>query len=194
MKPSAVSQGIPLVHVAVKEHGALVVVCRHSSRGAGDGVVDRPLGARAVELFPQRGDEVDEPTGLLGAGRQAAAPARAARLEPPARREISCRLRMGSASSSIAGPEPLEEQRTPLLVLAQESDASVAVGQAQDGDLVARHVAGSGHVQLQDRRCAVGERCFGHERLGRELVGSPDGDAPLVFKAGHELRKVAKPS
>jgi len=62
---------VPLVHVAVDEAGALVVVGGDAPLRAREGVLDRALGARTAGALPGRGDERGERAALLGPGRQA---------------------------------------------------------------------------------------------------------------------------
>ena len=64
-------QGIPLVHVAVHQHGTFVVMRVDAAGRAPQRVIDCAPRARTVGIFPGRRDELDEPPALRRAGRKA---------------------------------------------------------------------------------------------------------------------------
>ena len=99
---------VPLVDVAVHEHGPFVIVRGDATRRTSTRVVDGPFGARPVEILPAPRDGFREPSGLLGTGGQAAAGGGAPHLrggraeDLVARRDRQCEFVQRSA-------EPFEE-------------------------------------------------------------------------------------
>ena len=84
---------------------------------AGEGVLDRPLRTRLVELDPRRRDELDQPGRLLGAGRQAAV----GRRSPDHRGRIAQdrqALLVRQAEPEQRRPEPFHQQRTTIGIVA----------------------------------------------------------------------------
>ena len=64
---------IPLMDITVNKDGSFVAMRRGATLCAREGVVDGALRTWVIEFCPGRGDEVGEPTTLLGAGWQTAA-------------------------------------------------------------------------------------------------------------------------
>ena len=94
-------------------------------------MVDRPLGAGAVELVPHRHDGVAQPLALRGAGGQIAVGGRAPHPLRHGAEDLEAR-REGQAELMERRPEALEQQRAPPRVAAQQAHAAVAVRAAQD--------------------------------------------------------------
>src|SRR5205807_7353341 len=138
-------------------------------------VCDGALGAWPVELLPRRRDELDVPPALLGARRQTAVGRRAPHVR-------SCRTQdlvpsLNRERQLVERPaQPFEEQRAPRLVVSQQSHATLAVRETQDGDLVSGGLIGAGNKQLQNCGRAVVERGLGYERLGHAGIGTTDNN------------------
>lgn len=64
-------ESVPLMDVAMHEHGPFVVVGADAMGGTGPCVVDSAFRTGSIELFPCGRDEFHEPSALLRSSRQA---------------------------------------------------------------------------------------------------------------------------
>ena len=78
-------------------------------------------------------------------------------------------------------------------VVSQQPHASLAVGEAQDRDLVLGCVAATRYEELQYRLSPVGGDRLCNVSLGRVGIRGSDGDAPLLLKARDERRQPVEP-
>jgi hypothetical protein len=183
---------VPLVDVAVNEHGAFVAMRVESSRCACDRVVDGALRARVIQVLPRRRNEVGEPTSFLGAGRQTAV-----RRRPPDARHRGTEDLVAPADRQTKlvqrWAEPFEQERAACRIVSQQSHTPFAASQSQDCDLVLGRVTATRHKELQHRGGAVFACRFRDESLCRVGVGVTDCDVPVVLQVRDKQRQVVEP-
>ncbi len=155
-------------------------------------MVDGRLGARMAQLLPLGGDEIGEPARLASSRGQAGTCSR-----PPHRfrRRHQYLQPLGERAAQLVegGPEALQQQRTPRVVVAQQADAAPAPSQLQHCDLVTSIPDVVRNQQFEHCWRAVAETGLGHEGLGGVRVGPLHRDRPLGLKVGNQARQVPQP-
>jgi hypothetical protein len=179
--------------VTVNKDSVFVAMRADATLHACEGVVDRALRTRVIELLPGRRDEIGEPATLFGAGWQAAA----RRGSPNARRRGAEDLVPSADRQSklVERPaETFEQECTARRVLSQQPRTPFAIGEPQDRDLVLCGITVTGDDELQHGRGAVFAGRFSDERLGRVVVGVADCDTPFLLEACEQQREIVEPS
>jgi hypothetical protein len=176
----------------VHESRRLVTVRVAAAPRTRECVLDGALAARPVELVPHRRNEVREPLGFHGAGRQPAVGRRAPDprcggdqdLVSPAHRQL--KLEQPAA-------EPLEQERAARDVGSQQLRAAVTRREPQRGGLMRSGVAVARDDQLEHGARAVALGRLRDERLRRLAERAADRDLPLRLERPNERRKLLDP-
>lgn len=92
------------------------------------------------------------------------------------------------------GAEALEEQRSPLDVVAEQRHASPGCRAAERHDLAPGGIAVAGYDDLHDGRPSVPKDCRGDVRLRRILEGAADGDLLRALQRRDESGQLFEPS
>jgi hypothetical protein len=185
-------QGVELVEIPVDQDGRFVAVTEFATAGSGERVLDRPLRAGMIELFPQPGEEVREPACLLGSRRQPGIGCRPPDLRHGIREDLESSAERETELVQRS-TEPLHEQGSPLAIETKELRTALAAGETQDGRLVRRCITPARHQDLECGRCTVLQRGLEHQCFGPTLVGSADGDRPVDLEARDEFRECVDP-
>ncbi len=90
-------------------------------------------------------------------------------------------------------PQLLHQKRSSVLVVAEQPRASIAAGQQEHGDLVARNVDLPQDEQLQHGRGAVGTSHLENERLGPSNELPNRCERPFGGQASDEVGQVVDP-